>query len=132
MTVKILTKCTRCGSTEHLETHHISYIPEITKTLCKACNAKERRHSIKGRGFLIAKSYPQQGIIRLPKDTLLSFQSELLEIEKAPISPVAVIFAYNLGLEYLVESLRIVIQDLELRISHRKYIQEELGEEKEK
>ena len=34
-------------------------------------------------------------------------------------------------LESAVKSLRIVLRDLELRISHKKYIQEELGEEKE-
>ena len=120
MAIKIKDKCTKCGSTENLETHHISYVPEVTETLCKKCNAKERRRDIKSRGFPIAKSYPQQGIIRLPKDTLLDFQSDLLEIERAPVSPVVVLFAYNLPLDHLIKSLEIVVKDLELRLAHQK------------
>ena len=30
--------CENCGSTERLVKHHVSYVPEVTMTLCRTCH----------------------------------------------------------------------------------------------
>ena len=107
--------CSRCGSTISLRKHHVSYIPEVVEIVCRKCDAKERRTIPSSRGFKILKIYPQRGMVLIPKDTLMDFGSDLLELEKAPVSPVAIIFKCGLPIQYLKEALQILIKNIELR-----------------
>jgi len=35
-----MTECERCGSTENLLNHHVSYEPEVIQVLCTSCHGK--------------------------------------------------------------------------------------------
>ncbi|GAI42618.1 unnamed protein product [marine sediment metagenome] len=60
-------KCIRCGSTEDLQEHHISYVPEIKINLCVGCHNKEHiGHGVgRGAGF----SRPELTEIEIKKFT---------------------------------------------------------------
>ena len=105
--------CAKCGATKDLVLHHISYLPEITQMLCRKCDANERRQP-ETRGFRVLKSYPQRGILLVPKE-MLETLGELVEIEGAPLSPVAILFKYGMPLKYLEEVLKIILKDIKLR-----------------
>ena len=36
--------CKICGSKENIVTHHLSYTPEITETLCRSCHGAIHSH----------------------------------------------------------------------------------------
>ena len=103
--------CSNRGSSKNLITHHI---PEVTKTLSRACNSRERRKPL-SRGFRILKAYPQQGIVLAPKDMLLEF-GDLIEIETAPVNPVAIIFQYGLPIDLLKGIVELILREIDLRI----------------
>jgi transposase-like protein len=44
-------KCERCGATEKLQMHHISYDPEITQDLCVNCHRNIHGHGVGSVGF---------------------------------------------------------------------------------
>jgi len=62
---KPLPKCKICGSTENLQTHHISYEPEITITVCARCHSQF--HPKHGTGVPI-------GWVKLTKEELEKFK----------------------------------------------------------
>lgn len=107
-------RCAECGATRNLVRHHVSYIPEVTKTLCRKCDSKKRRHPIP-RGFPILKVHPQQGAIKATRDIINHFGCELLELETPPLSPIGVVFPYSTPLEDVERSLEIVLEDIRFR-----------------
>lgn len=117
-------KCHRCGETvDKLIKHHTSYLPEVIEEVCHKCDANDKRHP-QSRGFKVLKAYPSRSLINAPK-ALLEHFGDLLEIETAPITPVAAIFQYGIPLEYIVHGLELIIEDLQLRIEHQKYREKE-------
>ena len=44
-------KCEICGATENVQTHHISYEPEILQSLCVACHRNIHGHGVGSVGF---------------------------------------------------------------------------------
>ena len=114
MITKNLSKCPRCGKTTKLVKHHISYIPEVTEYICGKCNSKERR-STNCRGPKIILTYPQNSIAVLGKDVMRQFNSSILELELAPISPVGVIFPYGMSFSEVRQCLDPITENLKLR-----------------
>lgn len=114
MKAKAKTHCSECNSTSHLVEHHVSYIPEITKPLCRKCDAKYRRQPI-SRGLPILKAHPSRGLIFFPKNLLHQF-GDLLELEVAPVSPVGIIFPYGMPLTDVDALLNLISESLHLRI----------------
>lgn len=104
--------CQDCGTTENLLEHHISYSPEITKTLCKSCHLKERKQKLPSRGFVISKIYPSANMAYIPEPVREEI-GNLVEIATGPNS--AFFFPYNTPLEDVKRSLEIVLQDIKLR-----------------
>lgn len=43
--------CERCGTRENIQTHHLSYDPEITQYLCVNCHQKVHGHGVGSVGF---------------------------------------------------------------------------------
>lgn len=110
--------CANCGDTKNLVLHHTSYIPERTEVLCKSCDAKDRRHPQGGGLIPILKAYPQRGTVYIPKNTLIQF-GELIAFYPAPVSPVGILFPYKMPLEKVEQVLKIILQDIRLRIGDK-------------
>ncbi len=111
-------KCPKCGETiNRLVKHHISYIPEIIEYVCDKCNKKERR-SVKCRGPKIVMTYPQTGFAFLGKELANQFNSAILEIEMAPVSPIGIVFPYGMNFNEVLQCLNIISSNLELRVEN--------------
>lgn len=59
--------CEKCGSTEYLQSHHISYIPEVLQTLCVNCHIAVHNHGTGNPKNPTRKSTEHLGI-RLPRN----------------------------------------------------------------
>jgi len=114
MITKNLTECPRCGKMDKLIKHHISYIPEIIERICRSCNGKNRR-KIKCRGPYTVLTYPQNDMAILDKNIMRQFNSEILELEMAPISPIGVIFPYGMDFDEVIGCLPIITSNLRFR-----------------
>ena len=108
-------QCPKCDKiVKRLVKHHISYIPETIEYICGRCNSKKRR-SVKCRGPKVVMLYPQTGFAFLGKELVIRLNSDILEIEMAPVSPVGVIFPYGMDFNEVKQCLNPIISNLELR-----------------
>ena len=122
--------CQRCGSAENLVVHHVSYIPEVVETLCKRCDAKERRHPPQGRGLHILKSYPHRSILLVPK-RMLEDLGEFVEIYPSSAIPLAVVFSKGMPFPIVISSLQNIISDIYTRIGQDERNKEQARQELE-
>lgn len=107
-------KCVKCGTTENLVKHHTSYIPEIIELVCRKCDSKEKRYP-KNRGFTILKVHPQRGLIFTTQNFMIHFNTDLLEIETAPLTPVGVVFPYKTNINEVKHGINLILRSLDLK-----------------
>jgi hypothetical protein len=51
-------QCAKCGAQGQLDTHHVSYVPEVVAYLCRSCHRRihaYERHRSSQRGFVSAR-----------------------------------------------------------------------------
>jgi len=106
----LATKCKKCGSTENLIQHHVSYEPEIKDALCQSCHNKLQRREIKAR-FPVLRMFSTG--VSFPKD-IRSLLGNLAEIYTNPVGSIVILFPIGTDIEYVRESLRVAIEGLEL------------------
>jgi len=118
-----MSRCILCGDANNLITHHISYEPEETVTLCFRCNSKVRKGNEDKFPELIKyigkpkigrwrKIIYNKNLIHIPKQLVNSVGRYVEIIEGGPFS--FLVFREGLDYDCLIKEAEILLMKLKL------------------